>query len=353
MPSIDLAVGRDDVAGLDQHDVARPRARGSRPARSRRASRRRGAWPRSPPACARSASARALPRPSAIASAKFAKSTVNQSQTAIWPISAAPAPPATQVAQERRASPAPPRPRPRTSPGCATSARGSSLPNATRARLQRDPRSSSDRRPSLRERSAWTCDLAIIMGLLRRSWPASIAKCSAIGPSASAGKKVSAADDQDHRDEQRHEQRRRAVGKVPAEAGDGLLGGEAAGDREHRHDEGEAAEQHGDALAACCGTACWRRSRRRPSRCCRSPRCRRRGSRTGRAARGPGPRPTRRRQRPPRGRRRRARRPASTRKASTASLTSRASIFLPRYSGVRPTISPAMNTVSTTNSSMP
>ena len=35
------------------------------------------------------------------------------------------------------------------------------------------------------------------------------------------------------------------------------------------------------------------------------------------------------------------------------SLTSRAWIFLPRYSGVRPTIRPARNTVSSTVSSMP
>src|SRR5450755_826183 len=38
---------------------------------------------------------------------------------------------------------------------------------------------------------------------------------------------------------------------------------------------------------------------------------------------------------------------------SAASLTSRAPSFLPRYSGVRPTISPAMNTASTTSSSIP
>ena len=35
------------------------------------------------------------------------------------------------------------------------------------------------------------------------------------------------------------------------------------------------------------------------------------------------------------------------------SFTSRARIVLPRYSGVRPIIRPAMNTVSTANSSMP
>ncbi len=33
-----------------------------------------------------------------------------------------------------------------------------------------------------------------------------------------------------------------------------------------------------------------------------------------------------------------------TNKASIASFISRASTFLPKYSGVRPTISPAMNT---------
>ena len=36
-----------------------------------------------------------------------------------------------------------------------------------------------------------------------------------------------------------------------------------------------------------------------------------------------------------------------------AILTSLASIFLPRYSGVRPTISPATNTAMMTNISMP
>src|SRR5258706_13504976 len=42
-----------------------------------------------------------------------------------------------------------------------------------------------------------------------------------------------------------------------------------------------------------------------------------------------------------------------TRMASIAILTSFASIFLPTYSGVRPTISPATNIDRMTNSSMP
>ena len=38
---------------------------------------------------------------------------------------------------------------------------------------------------------------------------------------------------------------------------------------------------------------------------------------------------------------------------SDAIFTSKASIFLPRYSGVRPTMSPAMNTAIRANTSMP
>ena len=44
--------------------------------------------------------------------------------------------------------------------------------------------------------------------------------------------------------------------------------------------------------------------------------------------------------------------PASTRMASEAIRTSRDSIFLPMYSGVRPTIRPAMNTEMMANTSM-
>jgi hypothetical protein len=44
---------------------------------------------------------------------------------------------------------------------------------------------------------------------------------------------------------------------------------------------------------------------------------------------------------------------ASTSMASITILTSFCSIFLPRYSGVRPTIRPAMNTARMANISMP
>jgi hypothetical protein len=43
----------------------------------------------------------------------------------------------------------------------------------------------------------------------------------------------------------------------------------------------------------------------------------------------------------------------STSRDNIAIFTSYAWIFLPKYSGVRPTIRPAMNTASTTKTSMP
>ena len=79
----DCPVGRDEIAGLDEHVLpfaetrSRDRAR-HRAARSGREQslglRYRAALYAATPACA-------LPRPSAMASAKLAKSTVNQSQT--------------------------------------------------------------------------------------------------------------------------------------------------------------------------------------------------------------------------------------------------------------------------------
>ena len=42
-----------------------------------------------------------------------------------------------------------------------------------------------------------------------------------------------------------------------------------------------------------------------------------------------------------------------TRTTSAAIFISKASIFLPRYSGVRPTISPAMNTAMMAKANMP
>ncbi len=81
-PSTTVAVGRDEVAGLDQHDVAlaeRGRGHALVVLAPRSGRRSRLAW--SSRRALRSDAAWALPRPSAIASAKLAKSTVNQSHT--------------------------------------------------------------------------------------------------------------------------------------------------------------------------------------------------------------------------------------------------------------------------------
>ena len=81
-PSIDLAVGGDHLAGVDDDDVAALQL-GRRHVLERAVRRRRCATV--VVRVARSAFACALPRPSAIASAKFANSTVSQSQNAIAP----------------------------------------------------------------------------------------------------------------------------------------------------------------------------------------------------------------------------------------------------------------------------
>ena len=80
-----LAVARDDVARLDQHDVADLQARS--PGTTCRFLRSRAGQQlglRLGARALRSASACALPRPSATASAKFANSTVNHSHMTIW-----------------------------------------------------------------------------------------------------------------------------------------------------------------------------------------------------------------------------------------------------------------------------
>ena len=67
-----------------------------------------------------------------------------------------------------------------------------------------------------------------------------------MGPSASAGKILQAADDEDDADQQADEQR--AVGREGAGAvGSLLLRGERPGDGQDGHDVGEAAQEHGDA----------------------------------------------------------------------------------------------------------
>ena len=131
----------------------------------------------------------ALPRPSATASAKLANSTVNQSQRLIWNENAESPAPVTRSRRNRSVVSAA-----TTSTTNITGLRTSSA----RVELARTPRRSpgtSDLRVEHRgDRHAlaglreFHGDMASIRS--QNSVPACIAKCSTIGPSASAGKKV-------------------------------------------------------------------------------------------------------------------------------------------------------------------
>ena len=81
----DLAVARDEIAGLDQHEVAVLQRRGADQLELRGSARSRSRLALVSVRMRRSVSACALPRPSATASAKLANSTVNHSQAVIWP----------------------------------------------------------------------------------------------------------------------------------------------------------------------------------------------------------------------------------------------------------------------------
>ena len=122
-----FAVAGNQVARFADHHVARAQLRGRNHSRLRR-------WPATRFAIVsvfvlRSVSACALPRASAIASAKLANSTVNQSHSEICRPKPSPAAPVTtsRISEER--SSAPRRPRPRTSPDSCTSVIGFSLTN--------------------------------------------------------------------------------------------------------------------------------------------------------------------------------------------------------------------------------
>ena len=85
--------------------------------------------------------------------------------------------------------------------------------------------------------------LVLIGSLLRKRGPASIRPCSTIGPRHSAGKNVERRDDQD--DPEQHEGERQPVGRQRSRRRwHGLLRGEAAGNRQHREDHAEPADEH-------------------------------------------------------------------------------------------------------------
>ena len=89
--------------------------------------------------------------------------------------------------------------------------------------------------------------------MARRGLPACMRKCSTIGPSDRAGKKVSAPT---IRMTPISSTTKSGVvtGKVPAVAGAILRSDEEAGERHHRDDHGEAADQHRERRAGCCSS---------------------------------------------------------------------------------------------------
>ena len=151
--------------------------------------RRRAAWPSCRSWSGAASAACALPRPSATASAKLANSTVNQSQRLIWNEKPRCRAARDEIADEQDRG-----------------QRGDDLDHEHHriARSCGADRASGTRRRSpgsgLPDRSSWrracACGLFDASGSgrssmvfdLSRRLPASIAKCSTMGPSASAGK---------------------------------------------------------------------------------------------------------------------------------------------------------------------
>ena len=115
--------------------------------------------------------------------------------------------------------------------GFRTMCRGSSLTNASRIARRTIGRSNSG--------SCWSRPVS---HGLRSSLPAPISRCSTIGPSESAGKKVSAPTIRITADQQHDEQRRRDRERARRLRHDLPLGQEPR-QRQHRHDHREPAEQ--------------------------------------------------------------------------------------------------------------
>ena len=236
----DLAVTGDELTGVDDAHVADvelgtgncssvPSSRRTMATVSERAS--------------RSESACALPRPSAIASAKLAKSTVNQSQTATSPAKTFSGRGRREVTEEDERGTARCRPRRRTSPGSSPSP-GSSLTNAS---LIAGPTICGSKQRSLcvariagATRAGGDVCESVVHGRVRSDGPAARRSGRGRGRGSTSGRRRSA--------RRRRAGRRRAAcrsGRCPPMAGIGLLAGQRARDGQRRHDEEEAADQHG------------------------------------------------------------------------------------------------------------
>src|SRR6185437_4265198 len=189
---------------------------------------------------ARNASARALPRPSAIASAKLAKRTVNQSQIATCT-------PTTKVGAWTRPS--------RTA-RIVTSTDARAVTKITGLRARPSGLSFSTAWPAARpsispSKRLISAVVDVVLGIERTSEALAGRDRNLLGDGAESedGQEGQGADDEDGGDEQRHEDRpmrRERAGRRRRR----LLEGERAGDGEDGNDVAIAAEQHGDAEPA-------------------------------------------------------------------------------------------------------
>ena len=270
-----LAVGRDEVAGLDQHDVADLQLRRRAPARSMSL----GA-PSSrladglACACARSVVGLRLAAAFGQASAKLANSTVNQSQSDDLELEAECRRAGDEVAMKSSVVEQPPRPRRRTSPGCVTSCARVELAEGVA-----DRRHDQDRRARTMATAAGGACVVDMDAISLESRAGEHREVLDDRAEREAGKKVQAADDQDHADQQPDEQR--AVGRegAGATAATCFLAASEPAIASIGHDDQEAADEHRERRASCCRRGVGGEPGEGASRCCRWPRCRRRASR--------------------------------------------------------------------------
>ncbi len=242
----------------------------------------------------RSASACALPRPSAIASAKFANSTVNQSQSDTARMNPARrlAVAAERLDPEHRREDAADLDdeHHRVAPLVL---RASSFTNASTS-ARADDRSRRTACAAMSARSPGACE--------RRgcSWRFAhvVPDQREVLDDRAQGERRDERERADDDDRARRASPRRAAcawAACPARRHD-LLRRERAGDGERRHREPVAREATSRCRAPCCRRACWRRGPRTRCRCCCRPTRTRRGSRRSRARRGwprpPCPAPT-------------------------------------------------------------
>ena len=241
----DLAVGRDQVAGLDQHDVAGRSSRGRRPgARAPVGGREqlRASVSRSGGAQARGLRlAAALGHGFGEVGEQHREPQPErdlQDEAEASPRAGA------EIAQEQDGGQQRHDLGRRTSPGCGPARAGRAC--GTRRARRRTGSRIARRIAAACAAAAWsTCASGCSVSVER--WPAASRRCSATGPRARAGKKVSAADDQDHAAPAGRRTAGRASGRCRPRAARPVLAARMPATASIGTMMREAADQHGDA----------------------------------------------------------------------------------------------------------